>query len=466
MANEDRDLSSIDALDDPDAGPTKLSTELETLPAEIRATRTAIDDTATGKTPSDATAATVDAENAARDAATAAAIKEQAVRILKAAAAAWRKNAPKKMDFDAAEKELADARKQMADASEASGDTSAASKRVEDALAQLRKITAERKAADEALDRELEKAAAAMKRITGDKDRTQHDGDGTGVTLPGQSTGNGRSSGEVGTGTAPGAAKPGSGTPGAAKPAGTPAETTTSTPTSKPDPGIASLLSTLGQQSAAQPNAAQQATPAAAAPQQNQQRQQGQNKKTPGVIDVDDLIREGALPASAAVSALGLGGSPSPSSSAPTPTPAAQQASTTLRPDFKPASLAAAAAQNPVTSGQSATGLTTPSDVGGRSTPTPGAFDSPRTSTSAAHTDTAQQQGTQQQGRPTTGTGMPVMPMTPMTGGAPAPRSGDGENRPGVVRYQDGEIGRHGEEALKEATPGGTIAQNRDNPAA
>lgn len=56
-----------------------------------------------------------------------------------------------------------------------------------------------------------------------------------------------------------------------------------------------------------------------------------------------------------------------------------------------------------------------------------------------------------------------MMPMVPPLGGAPAAGGGrsDGEAKPGVVRYEPGEVGRHGEDETSQAVRGGTIAQNR-----
>lgn len=461
MANEDKDLSSIDAMPDPDAKPT-ASSQGDALATAIQTTGTRIgsDD---GKTPEDVAADAAAAATATRNLAANAVVVGDAVRILKAAAAAWEKNAPKKADFDAAEKDLADARKQMSDAAEASGDTSAASKRVEDALTHLRKITAERKAADEAFDREWKKAAAKLAALT----RTAHGDDAPATGT--QSTGSGSGTGNPAARTT-GTDKP-TGTPAATPGSGKPAETTTSsaTPTSKPDPGIASLLSSLNQQSAAQqPQQTAAAQPAAAQPvqaaQQPQQNQQGQNKKQEGVIDLEDIARElGETPGAVFAGLGGAHGSPSASS----PTPAAQQNSTALRPEFKPAPLAAAPAAQ--VTGTSATGLTTPSDTTGRSTPTPGAFDSPKTATSAAATDTAAQQqaGQQQTGRPM-GSGMPgMMPLAP---GAAGPSYGSP-----VIRDDKGRITGYGNNpqslilnggyAVDESVKGGTICQalNQEN---
>ncbi|RIS67527.1 hypothetical protein D2E70_16270 [Mycobacteroides abscessus] len=406
---------------------------------------------------------------------------------LKKSADAWNANAPKAAEMNAAEKAVTDAQakaktareaadaapddKELADAADKAG------QEVIDAKTTLIDLQRKRKEAVKALLGAISRAIAKAKRITGGQTKVAGDGT-TGVTLPGQSTGNGTQSTGSGNPAArtTGTDKP-AGTPAATPGTGKPAETTTSTssaaPTSKPDPGIANLLSSLNQQSAAQqqpqqaaaaqPTAAQQ--PAATAP----QNQQGQNKnqRQEGVIDLEDVARElGETPGTIVA---GLGGTHgSPSTSSPSPTPAAQQASTPLRPEFKPPSLAATAAQNPVTSGTSQVGLTTPSDVGGRaqgSERTAYTDAAPKTTTSAAHTDTTQRPGETQQGRPVTGGGMPVggMPIAP---GAPAPASrqaSDGDRERGVASTSD-PLGLMHERG--DAVDGGTIAQNRDKPAA
>ncbi|MDO3108637.1 hypothetical protein [Mycobacteroides abscessus] len=126
-------------------------------------------------------------------------------------------------------------------------------------------------------------------------------------------------------------------------------------------------------------------------------------------------------------------------------------------------------AQATPTSGNSATGLHTSSDVSGRSTPAATAFSpSPETKTSGATGTGTQAPAGQPQttGRPMGG-GMPMMPMTPMTGGAPAGGhrggSGDGEEKK-IESYGGGLL--HGEDTIAEAVRGGTIAQNRPDAAA
>ncbi|MGV0633858.1 hypothetical protein ABQE69_10790 [Mycolicibacillus trivialis] len=408
---------------------------------------------------------------------------------LKKAADAWNANAPKAAEMDAAEKAVTDAQakaktareaadaapddKELADAADKAGQA------VIDAKTTLIDLQRKRKDAVKALLGAISRAIAKAKRITGGQTKVAGDGT-TGVTLPGQSTGNGTQSTGSGNPAArtTGTDKP-AGTPAATPGTGKPAETSTSsanpTPTSKPDPGIANLLSSLNQQSAAQqqpqqaaaaqPTAAQQ--PAATAP----QNQQGQNKnqRQEGVIDLEDVARElGETPGTIVA---GLGGTHgSPSTSSPSPTPAAQQAGTVLRgPEFKPPSLSGAtAAQNPVTSGQSAANLTTPSDVAGRPQGTERtAFNQPApgTHTSGAAETASQRPGeTQQQGRPVTGGGMPMAPgmMGAPAGAAPSSRPGsDGDRERGVASTSD-PLGLMHERG--DAVDGGTIAQNRDKP--
>lgn len=462
MANEDRDFSSIDSMPDPDAKPTAPA-QGDALATAIQTTGTSIG-TDDGNAPEAVAADAAAAATAVRNLAANAVTVGDAVRILKKAAADWRKNAPKKFEIEAAEKELADARKQMADAEEASGDTSAASDRVDAAVRHLQTLQKKRKDADEAFDREWKRAVAKLNSLT----RTAHDGDSP--IAPAKPATPGAPGGNPAARTT-GTDKP-TGTPAATPGSGKPVETTTSsaTPTSKPDPGIASLLSSLNQQSAAQqPQQAAAAQPAAAQPvqaaQQPQQNQQGQNKKQEGVIDLEDIARElGETPGAVFAGLGGAHGSPSASS----PTPAAQQNSTALRPEFKPAPLAAAPAAQ--VTGTSATGLTTASDVAGRSTPAPGAFDSPKTTTSAADTTTAAQQAGQQQTARPMGGGMPgMMPLAPGAAGPSygSPASRDEKGRITGYGNNPQTLLLNGGYTVDESVKGGTICQalNQENQA-
>lgn len=491
---DDPDFSGVDALPDPAAAP-KLSAELDGLATAIQTTATGITGDAGGKTPDEVVAAANAAATATRDAATNAATAEAAIKILKDAVAAWKKDAPKKAELDKAEKAVEDAKTALSTAQKAYDDATsdeakaiakpildAATASLQKAITDLAALKAKRKSADAAYERERKKAAEKMKGLVGVPIGTEGSGTGT------QSGG----TGSTGTGTQS------SGTP-AAKPAGTPSGTpkpTTGTPaaqtptTGKPSAttgngsdtdtaALAPLLAAAQQQQNQQGQGQQQAQPAAATqPQQAQQQPQsdkekgkdGENGKTPGAIDVDDLIREGALPASAAAATLtGVGGG-NPIS---TPAPVASPNATQFRPVGTPlpgvglGGTPAVNAQNPITSGTSAAGLHTASDVSGRSTPAASAFSA---TPSGAETKTSGATGnTAQQASPLTqrgaGSGMPMMPMVPPMGGAAGGggggRSGDGEAKPGVVRYQDGEARRHGEDTIAESVRGGTIAQNR-----
>lgn len=494
---EDPDFSSIDALPDPAATP-KLSAELDSLATAIQTTATGITGDAGGKTPDEVVAAANAAATATRDAATNAATAEAAIKILKDAVAAWKKDAPKKAELDKAEKAVEDAKTTLASAQKAYDDAKddaakaiakpildAATASLQKAITDLAALKAKRKSADAAYERERKKAAEKMKGLVGVPIGTEGSGTGT------QSGG----TGSTGTGTQ----STGSGNPAArtASPAGTPKPTTgtpaaqtpsSQTPSKEKDTDTAALATLLAaaQQQNQQGQGQGQQQPQQSTPQQAQQQPQSDkdkekgkddpNGKTPGAIDVDDLIREGALPASAAAATLtGVGGG-NPIS---TPAPVANTNSTTFRPagtTIPGVNLGGAPAvntQNPVTSGTSQTGLHTASDVSGRSTPAASAF-SP--TPSGAETKTSGATGnTAQQGTPLTqrgtGTGAPMLPMVPPMGGA-APTAGtgkgSGDTDPSKILRRLSEEQRllTGQDTLGEAVRGGTIAQNRPESAA
>lgn len=502
MANEDLDLSQIDALPDPDAQP-KPSAELDALATAIRTTGTGVNGDASGRTPDVVVADINAAANDAAALATMMATVEECIRILKKAAAAWKKDAPKKAELDAAEKAVEDAKTAVAAAQKAedeatsdaakalaSNAVNAANTSLQKAIKDLAALKAKRKSADEAYERERKKAVAKLNALTKGKvsDEAPATGTGAGTGASTQSTGSGAPGG------AP-AAKPG-GTPGGTpagtpKPTGTPAATAPSSTTSTNGSGKDSDVSTAalaaalaGQNQNQQPQqaaATPQTTPAATQPQQNQG-DKGKGKDDPSKTLQDEAERNSAAILNAAgisnptTAVTGAGSTPSPA-----PVPVANTNGTTLRgPDAKIAGVGlngapAVNTQAPTTSGSSQTGLHTTSDVTGRSTPAPTAF-SPNpagaeTKTAGAAGNSAQQAAVQQQAGQR-GAGMPMMPMVPpLGGGAPAGGGsrGDGEAKPGIPRYAPGEVGRHGEEEISRAVPGGTIAQNkpdRDKPAA
>ncbi|WP_062894972.1 hypothetical protein [Mycobacterium avium] len=418
--------------------------------------------------------------------ATDAAISKDVWDDLKKSADAWKASAPTAEVMNTAEKAVTDAQAacdKANEAADAAPDDKDLAKKADDAGEALVKakqalidLQRKRKAANKALLEAISRAIAKAKRITGGQTKVTGDGT-TGVTLPGQSTGTGSGTGTQSTGsgtpaarTASPTAKP-SGTPAATPSSNAPSTTTSSTSGLTPTEAAALLTAAQGQQNQ-QPQQAQQAAqqPTAQMPTMPQVPQQNQQQAA-----ADAKRKEAEANDRTALEAAGLGGlvtgigSPSSTTSSPSPTPAAQQAGTVLRgPEFKPPSLSGAtAAQNPVTSGQSAANLTTQSDVAGRSTPTPGAFDSTKTTTSAAHAEAASQRaGETQQGRPVTGGGMPMAPgmMGAPGGAAPASRqAGDGDRERGVASNSD-PLGLMHERG--DAVDGGTIAQNRDKPAA
>ncbi len=503
MANEDPDFSSVDALPDPASAP-KLSTELEGLAGAIQATTTGVSGTTSGKTPEEVVAATSAAQQATRDAATNAATAEAAIKILKDAVAAWKKNAPKKKELDAAEKRVTDAGTALAAAQkaydEAKDDTAkalvkpvldSAVSEQQAAILALQTMKNKRKAADEAYETARKQAAEKMKGLKGgDKDRggstngptgatdTPDTGKGTGSSAPSSSGGTGRNAPAAGSSSL-GAAKPG-GSP-TVKPSGTPSATSPTSPTtstsstSSPDASTAAIAALLAQSQ--QPQQAvqmptQQTTPTATAPQAQQQQpsaQQAKNGKTDGALDLDG-VRE-LLGETGTGLALGLGGGSPSTSSVPSPA-ASEQHGTSFRPAGTPITGtglggAPAVNQQAPTTGNSATGLHTSSDVSGRSTPAATAYSSsPETKTSGATgTGTQAPAGQQQTGARPMGGGMPMMPMTPMAGGAPAGghRGGDGEEKK-ITTYGAGGL-LHGEDTIAEAVRGGTIAQNKPDAA-
>ncbi|NOR99702.1 hypothetical protein [Mycobacteroides abscessus] len=416
--------------------------------------------------------------------ATDAAIAKHIWDDLKRAADAWKAAAPKADVMDAAEKAVTDAQAASTTANEkadAAPDDENLQKAADDAGAALVKakqalidLQRKRKAANKALLEAISRAIGKAKRMTGS--RTQH---GTGKEMP--NTGSG-----TGSGTGSPAARTGSGTP-AAKPAGAPAATpsaekpTTSTSSANSsgiDPATLAAAAALTQQNQQPQQAAQQPTAQMPTmPTVPQQANQQQNKGATAEKPLGDKLAEAALGETPSAVLASLGNIPSPSSSTPsTSPPAVQQHVTELRPPGTPiagTNLGGTPAVNTQvshTTGNSATGLTTQSDVAGRPqgtenkpfTPAPG------TSTSGAHgTGTAPGQGTQQQ---TTGArpmgGMPMMPgmMGAPAAAAPASRQGgDGERTRGVASTSDplGLLVERG-----DAVDGGTIAQNRDKPAA
>ncbi|MGV7586361.1 hypothetical protein PJI74_01335 [Mycobacterium kansasii] len=525
-APDDPDFSSVDGLPEQGTG-AKLPTVLDGLGAAIKATTVDVSTSTKGRTPEAVAAAAAAVAQAARTMATNAAIAEAAAKILKDAKAQWSKSwqdggAPKKKDLDEAEKAVTEARAAVAAAQkaedsardaynaaspgeldrsqasaaiaakkkldEAVAATKAAQEELDKAVAHKADLDAKRKTADEAYEAAWARAAEKLKELKPVEGMTPQTG-GNGKGVPGQTTGGGTGT-DTGGGkgsTAPGkstgtpGSTPGAAKPGTAAPSATTPETTTSSSTGDPatTAAVASLLGKGQQQSQAQ-------MPTMPTMPQVQATQPQQQAKQDGKSDLErqaekngtDALAEAGLSGLVAPSVLG-GGSTAPSA----PSAPAGNGITT---QYRGAGFnAAAAGANlgggqtvnqqtiPPTTGTSRTDLVTAqgnSEVGGRpvgteNKPFTAAPDGTQTRTSADHA--GQGQGTAQQGRAATGAPMGA-PMTPMMGGVGASTAGgspkSGQERTRIEMYPDQEqFHLHGQDTVSEATPGGTIAQNRPN---
>ncbi|WP_100452043.1 hypothetical protein [Mycobacteroides abscessus] len=426
------------------------------------------------------TAQAVAAEKLAADLAVSAA----ALKIREDAAKAWNANAPKDSEIKAAEEAVTAAKKKLQDASTASGDTSAASTELENAQKKLGELRRKRREADKAYDAAEKRADAKLAEIKGDyklhDDSRGHSADGT--PAPGTPT-PGSPSTSTSTGTSTGAGKPstGSGTPskttgGTPKPSSTPSTTPSTTATSTATPestaALAALLASQQQQpqTQAQQQPTAQATPAAATP-QTQQPEKDKDKDTPQdktsawdkILGADGVLDTGDL-AGIIGSPLTLGGGASTSShstptAAVTPSAPAPAAPTTT-------GLSAGTVTQPVTSGNSATGLNTSTDVSGRTAEQQrGPFSvGPETKTSGATgsgTNAAPAHAAAT--RPMGGSGMPMVPMGGMGGpGGGGTKDRDQAQTTSAAGSAESDL-LHGRHTVSEAVPGGTIAQ-KDHP--
>lgn len=472
----DPDFSSFPTL--PAAGSPSGASKAEDVTAAVKTAVTKLGETNKGTAPSSAASAASEIANAARTMADNIALAEQAAKDLVAAKAAWEKAAAgaKQADLDAADKAVSDARQTLADAAKAEDEArdrvnsvqpgevtvnnyanelataAAATSKAEEDLQKARDHAAalhkQSKDAFEALRAALQRIADTLKRVNGatiSSGDTNRDG-GTGVGMPGDGkpagTGTQSPGADAPAGTPAGKGAP-SGTPaGTPKPAGTPAATPSGTQTNTSNgkgsgldaSDVATIAAAAGQSQNGQQQQpqAQQASTAMPTmpqvPQTNQQDGKGRDtEKPPG-----DKIAESALGPSALLSSFNNSSHATPS----TPAPAAQPTTQFRGPDTKIAGVGlggspAVNTQNPVTSGTSQTGLTTPADTTGRPqgtqntafSATPGGAE---TKTSGAHgTETTQNQGAQQR---TPGTGM-APGMMPLAPGAAGPSYGSPANR-------------------------------------
>ncbi|QIP38022.1 hypothetical protein G9444_0778 [Rhodococcus erythropolis] len=422
-------------------------------------------------------------------------IVADALKIREDAARAWNRDAPKDSEIRAAEEAVAAAKQKLRDASRASGDTSAASTELENAQKRLGELRRKRRDADAAYDKAEEDAQKKLGELegggtggvqSGDHGRVTPGPGGTGgkpetssggVTAPG--AGSPRPSGENGkrddpskkaTGTGAGASKP-SAAPSATPSSTKPAETEGSTATPESAAALAALLGQQQQpqaQQAAQPTA--QATPTASAPvastpQQGKEKDTSQAKTNPldKILGSDGILDTGDLPGLGV--ALSSGSAPTPATSS-TATPAASITPTApapATPSTTGLSASATANQQPATSGTSATGLQTGTDVSGRAGEPRSAFSpaGPETKTSGATGTNAAGAPAHAAGtRPMGGAGMPMMPMGAMGGPGGGGKSDKDREQTQLAAGSEDAYHLHGRHAVDEAVPWGTIARN------
>lgn len=463
----------------------------EGVETRVKATSSALDQATSGRGPDAFGATSSDVRGALRTVATDAAVIPTIAAAAKKAIDDFNSKHPNAAELNAAELKVRDAKdakeKALAapgaetpgtDADKAAWD---ACKAYETACTELRDLKAQRKVNRDRLFEDLRRAIALAKKIS-----TETDGETGGYGTPGgkqETPGGGYGKpGTTGAGTPAPAPKsnPGS-TPGATPKAETPkTEAPGSGKSSTPDAAsLAAAQALLNGQGQQQPQA-QTGTPAATQPQQAQQPQAQQEKKDEKkdgkqALDEDDIRRlvNGEDPEKV------LGGAPLGISSVVNATgPGAPQAASSGQngTSFRPAGTpipgtttggAPATPQPSPTTGHSVTGLNTQTDVSGKSTPPPTAYDQTKTNTSGAHgnTTTAQQQAaTQQAGKGA----MPMMPMTPMGamgapagGGGATPRKSEDLPHTSSGGPSDGSRLDHGQTAVSEAVPGGTICQNK-----
>lgn len=438
-------------------------------------------DAPTAKEISDAEKALADAKKQLGEAQTA----EDAARDKYNAASTAMDNATTAADVLGKSKQMTAAKKDLDAAVEV---TKKAQEAVNKARDHVQMLKARRKAANEAL-------TAARKRIAALLGTVNRTVCGKGVDA--REGGTGRGSGRPGTVNMPGYTE--KYTPGAGPGAGTargigvgktmpsmpttpskPTETGTGRNGGAPDATSQALAQLLHGQQQQQPQATAAAPQQAAATQPQQATQpQPEQKKDDGkkngkdALDVDDVERALKAPDNEGVINALLGGGSPLSSSAPVQATGPQSAPSgqygySPRPGVQPlgttgggAPLNATGTQQ-VTTGESKAGLTTPADTTGRpEQPRTAVNDGLKTTTSAA-TNTAAEQQTQQQNQRTGGAPMGGVPMHGMPGGGGG--SGGGSQRKEsdpVLKngYQEGGM-THGQKAVGEATPGGTICRN------
>lgn len=370
-------------------------------------------------------------------------------RNMQAAWEAWKGNAPRQEAIAFAERSVADARQRLMDAD----DRHAAlfRRQLREAEAKLTELIEKRKAADAELAAALERAQAMLIPIPGMPDPRVIVPPGPAAAAPGPAA-----PGPTVAVPGPAAAAPPAGLPGTALPGATPPpgtglsampETAGAATASGLSPAQAgALAAALSQQQQSQPpvQIPQPMAPAMAAPQQ-QKPAENPFGGAGEPIDLAALLGPAAMGALAGVGAPAL--SSTTASPALTPLTPAGPTFTPLNPTGLGGATPANPVVQPVVTGTSTAGLTTDSNVSGRSDGT------------AARTD---QTAATRPGGMGAGTGMgaPMMPMMPMGMGG---NGGAGKDRDPVTANQssDGYL-LSGAAAIGEAIPGGTIARKEE----
>lgn len=366
----------------------------------------------------------------------------EAIRILREARDAWRRDAPRDAEIDAARQRWADARQALIDAADDGTAAVAAQRRCEAALRDLQALEEKRDAADNALKSALERAKGKLPERDSD-----FDGDSR-KRLPAPNA------------PAPDAPAPSGPRPAPAPPRPPPAAVTPPPAAPAPSAGSgsdsqAALANLLAQIQRSSPVQAQPQHPAAqqqpqapasqAAPLSSAPVSQPRKNNAIDSRDVDRLIDDKAGDAPTAVG-LGLG------STGPTVTPSPAP---TIPPSAPPP------ATNPGTSRE---GLSTSTPTNGRSGVEAGAFDSPQTKTSSAGpTATAAETGTGTRPGAGMGHGAPLIPPVGGigSGGAGGMSPRESRDAPRVYNPEDQQDG-----SGPDVVRGGTIAQRRPDSAA
>lgn len=466
---DDPDFTPADTLaTEMAAADPKLSVKLEDLATAIGIATTSITEAASGDTPTAAVESATKAKQSIADSAGNAVIVETAAAQLKSAADTWRSSAPLKADIDAAEQAVTDAQQELMDMADiGAANMSTYRDKVTNAQTAWTTMKADRKTADEAYEMSRKQVVDSLGQLKAAADGTQDGTDtGDGTDIPGDDTTTGTGDDTTTPGTAPPSTTgaPSTAAPTATKPTGTPTETAGSDElTDSESDALINALTNSQQQSgqpAASTPAASGSSPAAATPTAqpaslSDAEKDKKNQKTDPITtsDIEQALGLGAgglatVGLGAGAAGLNAVGKVSPES--PRSAPVATQT------PIAPTELAA-------TSGSSVSGLSTASDVSGRSTPAATAFTPPAAATNTSGATGNQTGASPLNGRGAGGMGHPMMPpMGVPQGAAAAPTSRGANTKDGEAKKITTYDPNFGGETIADAVRGGTIAQNRD----